>query len=213
MKLKEVPSGIFFHEIERQMTKIVKEQTEALRTSVVVAYRQSEKRKDRINNYFSIDIKNNTEKELLFWILYVWYLPEDLRGLYRMMLEERIKRKCSIDQRDLFRELLKSKGYILNYLLFSTQYFKTTEEFFGWLLTKRNIPEYKFISPRDIKFENNPVNHSRIRGYRDKGSLSLKYDFNQDWKIDISNHEEEERRKELLKEYHDTALFIRGWIE
>jgi hypothetical protein len=212
MKLKEVPSGIFFHEIERHMSKIVKEQTEALRTSVAVAYRQSEKKKDRINNYFSIDIKKYSEKELLFWILYVWYLPEDLRGLYRMMLEEKIKRKCSIDQRDLFRELLKSKGYILNFLL-SSSYFKTSEEFFGWLLFKRNIPEYKYITPRDTKFENNPINHSRIRGYRDKGSLSLEYDFNQEWINDISNQEEEERRKELLKEYHDTALFISGWLE
>jgi hypothetical protein len=129
-----------------------------------------------------------------------------------MMLEEKIKRKCSIDQRDLFRELLKSKGYILNFLL-SSSYFKTSEEFFGWLLFKRNIPEYKYITPRDTKFENNPINHSRIRGYRDKGSLSLEYDFNQEWINDISNQEEEERRKELLKEYHDTALFISGWLE
>lgn len=209
MKLSEVSSQIFFREVDKHFIKLVSKDKEILRTSVAVLYRQSEKWDGQIV------LKNvpNKEKELLYYIWLAEYLPEEFRCLYKLELEKKIEKKVPEVDRDLFLSFLETPAYLKIYLLESSRFFKTTEEFFGWLKQVRPSPKLIFRKKEDLKYIYNPINHSRIRGYRDKGSLGSQFIGNEEWIKDYQNSEEEEERNKLRKIYSDTAEIIKGFIQ
>lgn len=208
MKLFEVSSQSFCRELDKHFITLVSQSEETLRTSVAVLYRQSEKWKGT----FVLKLDSYSEKEFLWYILLSFHLPKEYQALYRLELEEKIRSKVPREDRELFLAFL-DPGYLKSFLLNSTRFFRTTEEFFGWLKQVRKIPQIRFRRDIDLKQIYNPINHSRIRGYRDKGSLGSQFVGDSEWRKDYLNSSQEELREISEKLYSDTAEIIKGFIE
>lgn len=210
--MKISSSQIFCKEVDRIMTSFVEANLTVLRDSVTNTYDNLRRNSQQVNLNVHLKLDNYSEKEIMFTILLCKYLPEDLQAVYHIDLSEQIKRRVQKDRREIYyRFHFLTKGALLCLLMETSMTFKTTEEFFGYLLQRRRCPQLKFTKTWDTKFENNPVNHSRVRGYRDKGTLgSYKIDteFIRDW----SNRLAEEERRQQKKDMKDLALFIEGSV-
>lgn len=212
MKLSNTDSQTFFREWDyrcREKVQVFK-MNGSLRTTVSVYYDRAEK-DNRV--VLRSRLKSYREKDVLGAILLYHYLDEDIKPLIKLELEQLITKHCPLEDQDQFLDFLEVLGYMKCYILESHRFFKNTNEFFGWLLgLNNNLVLYSTV-PTDEKFLYNPVNHSRHRGYRDKGSLGSSFIGDKEWILDWSNSEEERRREEYRRLCKDTAEIVRGFTE
>lgn len=207
MLISRCSSTVFLRELNRNLQIHVEKINEDLTTSVSVVYRHFEKQEDGIDR---LKLKSYSEKEILFGILISHELPEETQAVIKIKMEEVINHRVSdLLDRELFLAFLSEKHYLLEYILNSSRFFTTTEEFFGWL-REEHILKYYFHKKVDYKFINNPINHSRRRGYRDQGSMGLQFNPSTEWKEDYLNRLWEEKREELLEITKDTISIIIG---
>lgn len=212
MKLLDTDSQTLFREWDRICREKIQlyEMNRSLRTTVSVYYDRS--RKDP-----QIELRTRCRsyslKDILGSIVLYHYLDEDLKPFVKLELEQVITKYTPLEDRDQFLDFLETLGYIKCYLLESSRFFKNECELFGWLCAlDRNLKIQVWKQP-DFKWLNNPVNRSRHRGYRDKGSLGSSFIGRKEWIRDWSNLKEEEEREEYLKLCKDTAEIVRGFTE
>lgn len=194
------------------MTEFVSKNLTVLRSSVEVTYDSLRMNSSDIHMNTRLKLDNYTEKEILWTILMTTYLPDDIRCVYQIELAQQIRRRVPLDDRELFLELLRiGRGQILCYLMDTSYLFRTTNELFGWILRQRKVPRIQFVKFQDVKYWNNPVNHSRKRGYSDKGTLGS-YKVETEWIKDWSNSLEEEKRAEREKDIKDLTSLILNFV-
>lgn len=149
-----------------------------------------------------IKIKDCSKVNLTVLSILSWYIPEELGVLLRLEIEEKVKNT----EMDYLVLLLQSRALCFNFLLDSKLW--SARDFFGNILTKKNIEHsLKTIRP-SLKSRRKPKKTQRHREYRDKGTLRKTSDKHDLW-ISTDEHLklEETRLSNSL-----THLFIEGWI-
>lgn len=151
-------------------------------------------------------------KRLFIEILYTHYLHEDIRALFQEELLRVVSKMSNLLDRELFKKFVYNKGLQINYLFETSHLWKTDNDFFGSL--KAIEFETKVFVRRhvDEKYLFNPIVHSRVRGYRDKGSLGSTFYGNKEWLKDYRSTAENNKRLERRQSAEFLADFIEGWI-
>lgn len=185
----------FFEQLEQQAT-VVPTMCESLRKQVV----------DNPNfltsdTFLVLPVKLQEIESLA---LLSWWMPEEIRVLVQLGLEERVK-KLSLDDQIVTKILLRSKGEALLWLS-ETNLFHS-RDFFGNFLRKGvlALQSLKFVQ-RKTKV----VKPQRKRGYHDHGSLRPSHCWipTEDWSLTEQQNQIEKKRLSLK----DTIKFLRGLI-
>lgn len=149
-----------------------------------------------------IQLKDYSKRNLTVLCILSWYIPDEIGILLRITIEERIKNT----ELDYLVLLLQSRALCINFLLDSNLW--STEDFFGNILTKKNI-ESSLKSLRLIfKTKRKPKRTQRHREYRDKGTLRKNSDKHDLWISTAEQLKIEESRLSILH----TQSFLEGWI-
>lgn len=185
----------FFDQLEQQLT-VVPTMCESLRKQVV----------DNPNfltsdTFLVLPVKL---REIESLALLSWWMPEEIRFLVQLGLEERVK-KLSLDDQVVTKILLRSKGEALLWLS-ETSLFHS-RDFFGNFLRKGilAVQSLKFVQ-RKTKV----VKPQRKRGYHDHGSLRPSHCWKptEDWSLTEQQNQIEKKRFT----FKDTIKFLRGLI-
>lgn len=135
-----------------------------------------------------------------------WYLPEILRSLIQLQLQEEIN---SLGLREQLRlsALLSSEPEMILYILESNVLGETPEEVFGNI---RGIPVQFEVIPENHR---KPKRNVRHRGYRDKGSLGPRREYLTEEARDVFL---QQRNNQLEQEYDQYQVAIQislGFIQ
>jgi len=144
-------------------------------------------------------------KEYLRLVLVHWYLPEDLRFLIHLELEEKIH-MFGPDKEIVALTILKSEPNCVIYISESSNVFKTTREAFGFILSDTDWSKYRLyqITPRRSKTP------QRKRGYNDHGFRRPDHKWREthDKSFTELQNEIEDGRKVII----DTSKIIEGGL-
>lgn len=149
--------------------------------------------------------KNKTLREMIILSITLWWMPEEVKWLTKLDLEQKVKR-LSLEDQGLISQFLSSKEKTLLFLL-ETQIWHT-RDFFGNLLqdVERILKGLRiYYSPRRrVKYP------QRKRGYHDHGSRvpDEKWLPKEDYSLTLAQWKLEQERKSLM----DTLDFIEGLI-
>lgn len=150
-------------------------------------------------------------KQFLVECICSWYFPEDTRVLYQVLLEEK-KFRYGLSKVTEIELLLSSKVQMLNFILHSSVLGRNSCELFGFIKQQKLLqPKIVYRENRDQRVFQEP-NRSRVRGYRDKGSLGKNSisstEVSHDYQMVLKQQQLEEERQ-LQK---DTSEFLRGFL-
>lgn len=152
----------------------------------------------------SIRISDISVENLIVLGILSWYVDEGIGVLLRLSIQERIRNNSDLT---FIGFLLERKGTCLCFLLDSKLWH--TRDFFGNILTKRNISKALRSLSILSKTRKRPTRVQRRRGYKDKGTLRENHEIHNLWiSTDEQNRLEIERSNRI-----DTFSFLTGFIE
>lgn len=199
----------FISETRSWLRKLATEANLSLRTSVSA----SPTGQETTNCELLLHCSLSSYKDLCVWALISNYLDYEVRDIFKVYLEDQYIQKFTGDklQEEIFRLLLENEAQAILYITDSSFLWKTSDEFFGYLgqFKPKFQPKFKYKIRRD-KNVTTPVNHSRHRGYRDKGSLGKNSISNKEVASDCWVTEKYYLKKEEEEAQRDSVQLIYG---
>lgn len=155
--------------------------------------------------FFKLNRKSLTE--LIQLAILCWYLPEEIRFLLLLDLQQ-VEKRLQFEDQIVLKQLLTSKERMLLYLAETTRWH--SRDFFGNILNKKcQVLSNLKVQPR-VWMRKRAHRPQRKRGYSDKGSRALDHAGNPNKYINLTLElrEEEFRRKSQ----EDTLLLLEGML-
>lgn len=146
-------------------------------------------------------------KNLCFYGLLTYYLPQEYQTYVRVLLREQFSRKISnLQKRERFNSLLWNDIELAEQIFLFE--FNTPSELFGWIIQQEN-PRFQIFYRKNQDLNLTlPPNRSRHRGYRDKGSLGKNSISPTDLNKDVWLLEAEDVLEQEIKISRDLTTFI-----
>lgn len=136
-----------------------------------------------------------------------WYLPETLRVIVQDEILMKCRKRYGPDYEQKIVLLLKSKAHMLRYIQESNILGRNSNEVFGNILaSKSKILITKTPKPK-------PKRIQRHRGYRDKGSRRIGFEFLQQEEIDFSLRELQNQIEAERESVEHSILFWEGFLD
>lgn len=147
-----------------------------------------------------------TWRQYLRLLMVHWYLPEEIRPLVHLELEE-LENKYGIDKNIVAHTILESEPKMILYIL-ESNLFKTERELFGFVHMHFQFEKYHFFVLRARK----PRRLVRRRGYKDHGSRRLPHEQHEA-KFDYSFTEEQNRIEAERQANIDAQDIVSGFLD